>query len=284
MTRGRTGARFAAVALIAALGVSAGVARAPEAAADPQADSRRYGAPPADLATHLDRLVAVYPDHLESWSSEGLRWRDGTVTPLSDGRVDKSFVELLATPDLDDMFAFPYPAGAPIAPPAADVDPGRIRPDAFFQKMYGDCRAGGGPPTREILWLANTAPQRLRVTTVNGVADRLERISAEIEALPSAARAAAGPAAGAYNCRVIAGTARMSVHAFAAAIDLNLAYADYWRWAEKAGRVRDGRAVFANRMPAQIVEIFERHGFIWGGRWSHFDTMHFEYRPELLPG
>src|SRR3569623_1717748 len=35
--------------------------------------------------------------------------------------------------------------------------------------------------------------------------------------------------------------------------------------------------------PARNVAIFERHGFIWGGRWSHFDTMHFEYRPELLP-
>jgi hypothetical protein len=21
---------------------------------------------------------------------------------------------------------------------------------------------------------------------------------------------------------------------------------------------------------------------IWGGKWGHFDTMHFEYRPELL--
>ena len=26
----------------------------------------------------------------------------------------------------------------------------------------------------------------------------------------------------------------------------------------------------------------EKHGFIWGGRWYHYDTMHFEYRPELL--
>jgi hypothetical protein len=32
----------------------------------------------------------------------------------------------------------------------------------------------------------------------------------------------------------------------------------------------------------EIVDIFERHGFIWGGKWYHFDTMHFEYRPELL--
>ena len=28
--------------------------------------------------------------------------------------------------------------------------------------------------------------------------------------------------------------------------------------------------------------IFEKHGFIWGGRWYHYDTMHFEYRPELV--
>jgi D-alanyl-D-alanine carboxypeptidase-like protein len=33
-------------------------------------------------------------------------------------------------------------------------------------------------------------------------------------------------------------------------------------------------------MPRDIVDIFERHGFIWGGKW--YDTMHFEYRPELL--
>lgn len=26
----------------------------------------------------------------------------------------------------------------------------------------------------------------------------------------------------------------------------------------------------------------EKHGFIWGGCWYHYDTMHFEYRPELL--
>ena len=36
------------------------------------------------------------------------------------------------------------------------------------------------------------------------------------------------------------------------------------------------------QMPREIVDIFERHGFIWGGKWYHYDTMHFEYRPELL--
>jgi peptidoglycan LD-endopeptidase CwlK len=33
----------------------------------------------------------------------------------------------------------------------------------------------------------------------------------------------------------------------------------------------------------EIVAIFEKHGFIWGGKWYHYDTMHFEYRPELMP-
>jgi len=31
-----------------------------------------------------------------------------------------------------------------------------------------------------------------------------------------------------------------------------------------------------------LIAIFEDHGFIWGGQWYHYDTMHFEYRPELI--
>ena len=56
-------------------------------------------------------------------------------------------------------------------------------------------------------------------------------------------------------------------------------HADYWRWSkpDKTGRYR-----YRNRVPLEIVELFERHGFIWGGKWYHYDTMHFEYRPELL--
>ena len=38
---------------------------------------------------------------------------------------------------------------------------------------------------------------------------------------------------------------------------------------------------YRNQMPLALVTIFERHGWIWCGRWYHSDTMHFEYRPEL---
>ncbi len=40
--------------------------------------------------------------------------------------------------------------------------------------------------------------------------------------------------------------------------------------------------MWRNAIPLEIVAAFERRGFIWGGRWAHYDTMHFEYRPELL--
>ena len=65
----------------------------------------------------------------------------------------------------------------------------------------------------------------------------------------------------------------------AAAIDLNLKISDYWLWQSSKG---GGLIPYRNRMPQEIVDIFEKHGFIWGGKWYHYDTMHFEYRPELF--
>jgi len=55
----------------------------------------------------------------------------------------------------------------------------------------------------------------------------------------------------------------------------NAKFADYWLWSPKNSGYR-------NRVPYEIVHIFEKHGFIWDGKWRHFDTTHFEYRPELL--
>ena len=68
------------------------------------------------------------------------------------------------------------------------------------------------------------------------------------------------------------------MHAYAAAIDINAKYSNYWRW----GSGSKGEPIWRNQIPIQIVRIFERHGFIWGGYWYHYDTMHFEYRPELV--
>jgi D-alanyl-D-alanine carboxypeptidase-like protein len=225
----------------------------------------------------LDRLVRVYPDALSGHDDKAITWRDGTVMPVDDGVAEKSFEQLLRNASILDQMRLAYSTG-PSAPPAVNVDPGRFRNEAFFKKMYGDCHAGGVERNLvTIIWLPRSWGRPVQVTRVNGVADRLKEVSAAIDALDPAVRAAAFPIAGVLSCRPVADTGRMSMHGYAAAIDLNLKYSDYWLWAGKGKTIP-----YKNRMPQQIVDIFESHGFIWGGKWYHYDTMHFEYRPELL--
>lgn len=237
------------------------------------------GPRPATPKSDMAGLVAAYPGVLEKLDGNTLVWRDGTRMPVDDGKGEKPFAAWLADPDIEDMLRLAYPAGAPATPPAPESDPGRARNAAFFEKMYGDCRKGGVKSRlTTITWLPAKARQKLQVTTVNSVSARLEAVSKELDALPAEFDKYLIPAAGTYNCRVIAGTDRVSAHGFAIAIDIAVAQSDYWRWSKGSAQ-----AAYRNRIPLEIVQIFEKHGFIWGGRWYHFDTMHFEYRPELLP-
>ena len=228
----------------------------------------------------LDALLAAYPDRLASYTASELVWKDGSRMPLGSGRADKPFAELLDQADIRDQFRIPYPlASAPLQSPETDQDPGRIRNEAFFLRMYGDCRKGEvAPKLKAISWLQNHGGGTVRATTANGVADQLEKVSRELDALPASMIQFLIPTSGTYNCRPIAETNRLSVHAFGAAIDINAKFGDYWLWSKRP----DGAIIWRNRIPKEIVEIFERHGFIWGGRWYHFDSLHFEYRPELI--
>jgi hypothetical protein len=226
----------------------------------------------------IDDLVAAYPNALAGHDAKALYWRDGTVMPVADGAESKTFPDLLRQASIVDQFRFSYPRGPLEKPPAADVDPGRFRDTAFFIKMYGDCRLGEvSPHLVSVDWLPKTLSKSIRITSLNGVDAQLRAVSAEIDALPEKIKRAAYPIAGTYNCRAVADTGQPSPHGYGIAIDLNTAFSDYWYW-----RPHDGPIIYRNRMPAEIVAIFEKHGFIWGGKWYHFDTMHFEYRPELL--
>jgi uncharacterized membrane protein YedE/YeeE len=66
---------------------------------------------------------------------------------------------------------------------------------------------------------------------------------------------------------------------FGIAIDIAAAHSHYWL-RTKPGAV--AISLIKMRFPGEIVRIFEAHGFIWGGTWHHYDTMHFEYRHELV--
>lgn len=234
----------------------------------------------ASADPRLDALLAAYPDRLASYTDTELIWKDGSRNPLGSVQSSLPFTERLDRASIRDQFAIPYPlATEPFQAPATDADPGRFRNDAFFLKMYGDCRKGEvAPRLKSVSWLPNHGGGTVRVTVSNGVAGHLENVSRELDLLPAVMIAYLVPMSGTYNCRPIAETSRLSVHAFGAAIDINARFGDYWLWSKRP----DGAVIWHNRIPKQIVDIFERHGFIWGGRWYHFDSLHFEYRPELI--
>jgi hypothetical protein len=236
----------------------------------------------ANAETAGEALLRAYPEHLQRLEDAGagavaLVWKDATRMPLGSG-VEKPLEAWLTNPELNDILRFAYPRDDAGVPPRRGTDPGRVRPTAFFHKMYGDCsKAEVAKQLVDVVWLPSKSGQKLKMTRVNGVAARLQAISAALDQLPASFDIYLQPAAGTYACRPIAGSTNPSAHGFGIAIDISTKHADYWRWN------KGGVDAYRNKIPLEIVRIFEAHGFIWGGKWWHYDTMHFEYRPELLP-
>ncbi|ADP71877.1 hypothetical protein Rvan_2665 [Rhodomicrobium vannielii ATCC 17100] len=257
---------------------------------------------PADAQT-LDQkaqaLIAAYPDHLASFDGANLLWKDGTKMPFGEERADKPLQELIERPDIADMFHWPYVFGGAALPVKAEADPGRVRNEAFFAKMYGACekRPAGScasvsckpaAPVRRVTWVPKFGGGAMQAATVNGVADKLKAVAVELEALGPAYAKYLVPDGGSHVPRCIARTTRLSVHSFGIAFDINPEHGGYWQYGlpramdEAAVREKGIALVYRNKVPPEIVRVFEKHGFIWGGSWYHFDGMHFEYRPEFL--
>lgn len=71
---------------------------------------------------------------------------------------------------------------------------------------------------------------------------------------------------GVYNFRMTRGGSRLSIHSWAAAIDLD---------PERNGfgvPYREGKGM----MPKAVIEIFQAEGWVWGGPWRTADAMHFQ--------
>jgi hypothetical protein len=87
--------------------------------------------------------------------------------------------------------------------------------------------------------------------------------------------------------RNIAGSNRLSYHAYGLAVDIiPKSYKGkdvYWRWS-KPLETDWGSIPYSERWhpPEEVIQAFEENGFVWGGKWYHFDTVHFEYRPEII--
>jgi len=226
------------------------------------------------LDEKLRLLVAAYPETLAGVEDGRLTFLDGGEPLLIDDGKAKDHFAKLAQGDVEDSLSQVYPVGPCETKPAVNVDPGRIRSDRLMMRLYGASAREVERSLVKVAWFGES----VRVTKRQGAAAALEKVRDELTSRPELKKYLS-PSAGTFNWRKVANAPNMSVHSFGAAIDINTKFADYWIWSGgKPGKVPH----YANKFPLAIIDMFERHGFIWGGRWYHYDTMHFEYRPELI--
>ena len=239
--------------------------------------------PGIDVPAGLRCLQNAYPETVCGVTGTTVALCNGKRLAWDDGRGTKPYKQFLEQADLEDMMLQRYRPGVDLealAPPAENFEPGRIRNEAFFRAMYGETAAEVSAHLVEVPWLPKSGGGMLSVTRKNGVAAALRAVSDELEqTMPSSVLKTLAKTAGGFFWRKVKGSVRRSNHSFAIAVDVGMGRSDYWDWRKPDA---DGRYPYRNRFPIEAVPAFERHGFVWGGKWYHYDTMHFEYRPELL--
>ena len=255
-----------AVALATLLTQSDGGVRAPDG-----------GRPPPGLAC----LPTWYAGTVK-WSADagwGLDLASGVFVAWdSNTTVDANDPESEEVPDLHDIFEPPYVSGPIVPIDTSDAgpieDPGRARVEELFFATYGGTRTEVQEHLGRVRFFGLRYPFHERAAEpLRRVVERLEpQVKANPKLLPFLK-----DIGGTWIWRTIKRSKRLSGHAFGIAIDLNVERSDYWRWT-----YRGKPMIWKNRVPQEIVDAFEAEGFIWGGRWKHYDTMHFEYRPELI--
>ncbi len=191
---------------------------------------------------------------------------------------------------------------------AGPVQPRNVTPEQVSQILEYQSKETNHPDTRlpnfyNTLWgswdskssYKMTARMKLwgkKVTVHKALVPTLNRIEKEINIKAKKDKILAAflkeiRVVGGWHYRVILGTQSRSLHSYGVAIDfepLRLeSYNTYWRWTRK--KMDDWyRLTYADLWipPDSFIQVFEKYGFVWGGKWLYFDTIHFEYRPEIL--
>lgn len=217
-------------------------------------------------------LKIAYPEHIKEVTNDYIDWHDGTRMLLGDSHP------------LLNLF---HPKKRQLIISDSDIRHDRYEP--FFKKMYGDTAKTVRKSLVTIYWMPHVFGKKypLKVTTVNNVHEKLARISSRLEKLPKKYHKYLKKPGGTFYWRKVKGESSLSAHSFGIAIDINLRYANYWLWdylklKKPMSELRNHQLKRVNHIPQEIVEIFEDEGFFWGGHWYFYDTMHFEYRPDLI--
>ena len=132
---------------------------------------------------------------------------------------------------------------------------------------------GGGRIAPEPAWVSShiatgTVPILGSVTCNKLIFPQLEAALREIQDRGLGDEIHPDEYAGCYYPRFIAGTTSLSNHSFGLALDFNVP-------GNQRGTVGE--------MNREVVSIFKKWGFAWGGDWSFTDPMHFEMNAVVQP-
>lgn len=139
-------------------------------------------------------------------------------------------------------------------------DPRRhIKDDGTVSRIWESQMALVRMPTPLPLgWNRKQFASRVRVNQV--IVPEVEELFAELE--DTRAWSKLKTYDGGYTWRLSRGGSRLSTHGLGGAIDFDAPW---------------NRLGMVPQMPREVVRIFERRGWRWGGRWRRKDGMHFQF-------
>lgn len=227
---------------------------------------------PEETPIGAQHIINAYPEFNIQYFNNKLIFENGEEV-VYDDKLEKDFEDKLNNCDPEDMFSMVYNKNIP---PKKFADGGRSRSDELFSIMYGKDKDEVNNNLISIEWFG----QNIDFTTVNKANVQLMFVRDDIiknhpdliEYLHKSST---------FNYRKVKGTKRLSPHGYGIAIDINIDHSDYWLYGNPNAKETD-EIGYVNRIPIELVDVFEKYGFIWGGYWYHYDTMHFEYRPEII--
>ena len=225
-------------------------------------------------------LMLAYPEQIIDIEkdSDGFIYvvmKDGKKI-LYDDKKEKTYDQRFFYADLEDTLSDIYPLNMIDKVMDNNYDPGRIRNYRFLGAMYGESKSEIEKNLKSISTYYGT----VMFSTVNKAGEELKAALNDISNTiqrGSRDESYVAPLSGGYNYRHIQDTGLLSAHSYGISIDLNRNDSDYWKWVSK----EEGSKRIAS-YPRAVVDAFENHGFVWGGKWCHFDILHFEYRPEII--
>lgn len=225
-------------------------------------------------------LMLAYPDSIVSLEKDSNNliycvMKSGTKI-VYDDKTPKNLNEKINNPDLHDMLEQIYPLTKCNKIAEKNFDPGRIRHYTFLNEVYGKNQKEIEANLKSLEY----GYTNYQFNSKNRANTSLETSLRELIPLSKERNdinSILFPASGTYNYRLISGTNRLSPHSYGIAIDLKSDSRDYWKWTT----VDKGEERLCE-YPDDLVAIFEKNNFIWGGKWNHFDILHFEYRPEII--